>query len=362
MGDVKDALVYSQLTNNLNSSVMGDTQWDTLLNDLNVDRTQISSQLNDILSNTTVKRACCMKNPTSSDDPFINVRIPIPMGYTVSDDNKTWKEFGYIDKRVVVPKAMCDTQYTKGSEKCDQFYKLYCENAKAFFMEENGGKFDQAKFSSYKPDCACYGPKPPYITGSVAPGCYLAGCDANSQGVYPDYLTRKGCDAKFCIQNVDFTKMNVGGDASINSVLENKCADQYAQSKAPAPAPPAPRQPSPSPSPTPPSPTPPSPTPPSSPSTPPSSPSTPPSSPSTPPSSPSTSPSSPSTPPSSPSTPLSSPSTPPSPSPTPPFDSTDIGTKIKTSFTGDGNYIGWIVVGVLLLLIICCIYSIARKK
>ena len=225
MTTYNDALIYSQIKNNVNFDVLDDSSWDGLLNNLNIDRgSNISSDLNNIISNTTIKRACCMRN-SNNDDSFIDVRIPLPKDYVVTPDNKLWSDFGYIDKRVSVPQTKCDNNYVKGSTECDQFYKLYCENAKAFFIEENKGVFEQNKFASYKPECACYGPKPIFITGSVAPSCYLMGCDESSQKVYPDLLTRKGCNANFCTQNVDISKLSVGGNASVVSVLHNKCGD-----------------------------------------------------------------------------------------------------------------------------------------
>lgn len=138
---------------------------------------QIKNSLNNILSNTTIKRACCLGG-TDPNNFKVNVRIPIPSDYSVSGVPKINTDIGYIDHVVTVPSSMCKNlpikdeslaNYTKSSktdstynQACDDFYSVYCANMKAFYNDENesvyaGKSPDLEKFAaSYKPECACY--------------------------------------------------------------------------------------------------------------------------------------------------------------------------------------------------------------
>ena len=141
-------------------------------------------KLDKILSNTTIKRACCLgKGKSLSDDILeVPVRIPIPKKYDMDDEiNIEDKEyFGYIDKNIKVPATMCPVGYKSNEKndttKCDDFYRLYCENSKHNY-KKRVKKWNDLQFSIYRPDCRCFNRIPKFLnTPNMSPRCILKGC------------------------------------------------------------------------------------------------------------------------------------------------------------------------------------------
>lgn len=235
-----DALVYSQLKNNIKddrAQKWGGHKYET--------NRQLFDKMEDVIKHTTIKRACCMKKQaeTAGDMYVINVNIPVPKDLNWDGDDAPTKvgikkKYGFITKKVNVPKSMCNSEmlggdYQPGQDTCNDFYDIYCMNIKDFFMKENGGVWNEAEWPDYKPDCACYGKMPDYIDpekGAVPPKCLLAGCDEGNDNGYLDPLSRADeCNNTICVQNVDFSKLDVGRDANINTKLQNTCGGQLAE-------------------------------------------------------------------------------------------------------------------------------------
>ena len=153
----------------------------------------IMGQLNTYLSQSTIKRACCM-GTQSSDNPnsyTINVRIPVPTGVTGLSPNA--QTYNYYDKPVDVPKSMCTSQWTPGSTGCNIFYTAYCSNMYDFYKDESGTTeetLNAADWNAYKPECACVGPHIQLSTTpagqGVAPVCYVPGCLLTQNTAYYD--------------------------------------------------------------------------------------------------------------------------------------------------------------------------------
>lgn len=221
MADIKDALIYSSIGNNLNSSTL--PEWNTFK--LTADDVQnASAEFANIVSNTTLKRACCLANKNSAGKYMVSVRIPAPSGYTYTDDaSSSSKKFGYIDKTITIDPSMCNSisDHVRGSPTCNKFYKVYCANMRAMFREENGNKMSYDDFYDYKPECACFGEIPDELKQySMEPACMFGNCDLNSQKIY---TVGSACNANICTQLVNMGGMSVGGDASIKTTLTNKC-------------------------------------------------------------------------------------------------------------------------------------------
>ena len=109
MNNNVDALIYSQISNNLPNLEMANI---VRTYNLSSDGTNIGNDitLNNILSNTTIKRACALNIqgiPTNEDEKNklgINVSIPIPAGYNMENDDNALlhEQFGFINKKVYI--------------------------------------------------------------------------------------------------------------------------------------------------------------------------------------------------------------------------------------------------------------------
>ena len=253
----RDALIDTSIKNNLtNPQQLRYWRNSILMAGRNIRDDNIARDILDrTLSNTTVKRACCL-GAASSTDPrsfAVQVRIPIPRDF--NDLSDTNRDFGFIDKIVNVPRTMCDSlqdstgnnvRYarpnrsdTTYSRPCDDFYKLYCENMLAFYVDEYkrahpGQKIDSELFATeYKPECACFNVNsdfPPNVP--LSPRCLqYAGCrnDLSDQGlVYLDFRSRDRCpeNITICSQVIDLSNTTAGGNINISAELQNTCGGQ----------------------------------------------------------------------------------------------------------------------------------------
>jgi hypothetical protein len=202
------------------------------------------SDLNNIMNNTTIKRACCVKN-TDDDNPDvykINVKIPVPNDYDFSNIQgepqmlALQQKLGYIDKEVKVPKSLCNSL---SSDKCDDFMFLYCNNAKQIFKNDinlAGSVFSNDEFLIYAKDCGCFNDPPEFMKNKNMSGlpktCYLNGCDPNNSGVYLDKVSReKPCNTTICSTIFNAENIKAGGSASLNNNVVQNCGEQIASAK-----------------------------------------------------------------------------------------------------------------------------------
>jgi hypothetical protein len=254
-----DVLQYTQLKNNLT------TQDDLTKYNLNLIQTPPSNMKNtdyydNILSNTTMKRACCMNSKyastlTNPNSYPVTVRIPIPKDYVVDDNAPsnlvdTWKKFGYIDKTIYVPSSVCsnikdpfgNATYTNtDGNSCSDFMQLYCSNVRKFYDDELatlGGEFDEFEFPKYKPECACYSKVPDYIkkTSPSSPrSCYMVDCMGDGTGIenYVDPSSRVPCQSNFCSSaiNVGNIEASSGGLINFTPSIELKCSSEISKIK-----------------------------------------------------------------------------------------------------------------------------------
>ena len=247
MSEPIDALVYASIKNNLTTQQLSDagmTSRFTVPSGSTLPRF-----MNDILSNTTIKKACCLKSGRdgNTDDKFsVRVKIPVPKNYNFNDASEPdiWKKFGYIEKTVNVPKTMCtaptlDVTYGYNEDICQKFMPLYCENVKNFYkdeLESIGKKPDPTEFAKYSPECACYADRPKYLQkgGALPAICFADGCDTSNNNVFIDTASRKPCSVTICQSNLDLDSLKAGGNVNVNSKVTQQCGNQLNQPDAPA--------------------------------------------------------------------------------------------------------------------------------
>ena len=251
-----DALAHAQIMNNMvDSESIGD--WRTRLL-YSGDTSDLKNDLDTIMSNTTIKRACCLGALSENDRYKVKVRIPIPAGYDVNEASEQLVPYGVIDKEIEIPKSFCNAvkssddsiaKYEKPPKndstatfKCDEFYKVYCPNMMYLYQKESAALAGQAadKFTSdpddfanfYKPECACYNtlidvPANFSISNRCLkfPQCTNENFDKGL--VYLDPLSREGCpeQVNICTQIANFGGAEAGGDFRADLALRNDCGD-----------------------------------------------------------------------------------------------------------------------------------------
>src|SRR4051812_10695095 len=156
--NTKDALVYSQIKNNLVINKTDDVypKYKSIAGDDNPDN--IDKRFTELLNSTTIKRACCMNKLGNTKGSGVFVRI--------------FEETGQMkDKEVYVDATICENisedgstvTYKPGNNQCNNFMRVYCDNMKKIFKDKvaaQNGLYSNLDFANDKPECACYGDVP----------------------------------------------------------------------------------------------------------------------------------------------------------------------------------------------------------
>lgn len=231
-------LIYATIKNNIPSKNLKDYNLTRALS--NNASNDANTYLNNVLSNTSIKRACCLNTDASKQTLTIPVRIPMPHNVNTEDDINQTDElaYGYYDTQVSFPTSICDSlndgngnnvQYKSGSGYCKAFSDVYCNNMKYLLMDElktNGNKpYVSGMLSDYKNECSCYEPPPAYdipMAANLQPGCYAPNCSADSGAFYePSYA----CDVSVtvCQAFANISTGSISGGASIvpSSITQN---------------------------------------------------------------------------------------------------------------------------------------------
>lgn len=114
-----NALIYAEIKNNINSENY--PAYDYFLSAINSN----GSNLNNILSKTVIKKACCAEKQSVTDSNYYETDVLIPA--TDSTRNKTQPI------TINVNKSYCDPLYVKNTFSCNSFSKVYCENSKLLY-------------------------------------------------------------------------------------------------------------------------------------------------------------------------------------------------------------------------------------
>ena len=200
----------------------------------------LKTGIEEILSETPIKLGCCRrKNPTTNTQINVNVRVPV--NPTIESINPFTNKFNFQNSQIVLPENTCPANMYWGSDVCDNFFGLNCNNVMNYMQSENINV--ESELLNYAPECACYAPQTkdqagyPSSTPSI---CYKNGCDLSSNpSVYIDPGSRNGntvktCDMTICTSINDFSNMTIGGSATISPQTSNQCGGS-----APAPTPPS---------------------------------------------------------------------------------------------------------------------------
>jgi hypothetical protein len=241
--NIIDALIYSSMKN-----IIEFDDWDKKYSELQqINSIDMPSEVNNLLTNSTIKRACCLKKrgPGGSNTYEIDLKIPVPKGMENSISGLS-KKYGYINKKILVPVSMCqEDRYVnyngeQGGE-CDDFFKVYCLNVLDDFSKISGthkdfSKFDNVEFNKYSPECACFAPLPKNLPEQAKknPQCWLPGCDKSS-GAYQLSDKREICPQNIqqCIQQVTTNIGNVGGKANLSyGEMVNNCSQNITTNSA----------------------------------------------------------------------------------------------------------------------------------
>lgn len=212
-----------------------------------------SSELNQLLDDTTIKRACCLRD--SSDSGQIEVKVKIPKPNKDIEVTSMEKNFNYLNKTVKINRAICKdpkfSDYSPESTKCDNFYASYCSNILNDYqqlLKETGKKYTANDWNQYSLDCACYGSlldesgdgsTVSKATQSLVkkmqedapPKCYMPKC--GQTGSYIDKKSRKGeCNITVCQQIFDAGQISIEGENNeIANTFKMNCGSKYEQPK-----------------------------------------------------------------------------------------------------------------------------------
>jgi hypothetical protein len=194
---------YYKIDNSLNPIM--DTQSELYNNFLNLLKSDNNiPNLDTIISQTTIKRACCKGDASGS---FFKIKVKIPYDETyvnnmnINQDLKNqYRELKYAEKEILIPSNLCPRDYSKPTSgiktACDNFYRLYCENSKLLLQEDINTNFTSELFTLYSPECGCYIDKPQNKINNQ-PSCYSATCNSRSTSAYIDEETRSKGDCGY---------------------------------------------------------------------------------------------------------------------------------------------------------------------
>jgi hypothetical protein len=121
--NIIDALIYTGIKNNLTK--INYPQYEIMLG--KIASADDQENLNRILENTTIKKACCnAKLPFGVNDKYETyIHVFDPSGQP------------YIKKRILIDKKMCEDYKIYNSQKsCEDFRTLYCENSNYLFNKD----------------------------------------------------------------------------------------------------------------------------------------------------------------------------------------------------------------------------------
>ena len=210
----------------------------------------IGTLFRNLLSQTTIKRACCLgynSNPNDKTNFETSIKIPyveelaVNSGATIDIINN-WRKLGYISKSVLIPKSMCPIGYNrplqteKNSTQCDTFMRAYCENAKELYnldIQDLNTTYSDNEFMNVNPECGCFADRLKEFGGQAPPLCYSPRCNF-SNTVYPDQNSRVqgGCPVNQCVAILNLaSEAALGGTAGLTGTTNQSCFSPETQKK-----------------------------------------------------------------------------------------------------------------------------------
>lgn len=118
-----NALIYSGIKNYINSENFSAYQY--LLESISNTGKVSQEGLDDILSNTVIKKACCKQNENEEDNNYYETDVLLPSNKDTQGRT--------VPQTILVNKSYCEPNYSQGAIGCLQFEPLYCENSKLLY-------------------------------------------------------------------------------------------------------------------------------------------------------------------------------------------------------------------------------------
>ena len=174
--------------------------------------------LNDIISNTIVKRASCR----NSD--YVDVRVPILSKSEIEDIKSKYGGFSslgmYYTVRQNVPDRLKD--FTPRSLNCDTFYTVYCRNILKEFNETRSA-YRHEDFVRYRDECACFGDRSIRlgIPSGIPDKCVYSSCNG-PLAYQTNQIKNSTCNFSVCNTIIDASDVTAGG-VSINPSIIQAC-------------------------------------------------------------------------------------------------------------------------------------------
>ena len=235
-------LVFTSIKNNISGDKYIKYKLDRLIqNSLINDNPKY---LDNILRDTTLKRACCLGLSS------IPVRIPIPVPNTISESSNE-AVFGYYKVNVPIPPSMCGklddgngNAVTYGKNpvgtleagepnfQCKNFYNLYCANMNYLLDEElsaRGQTYKPGMLNEYSPECSCFERFPANLIDpppNTPKSCYATNCEKNQNTYWESYFECKN-PVNFCsIINNLITGDVTNSQIQLNPQVKQTCGSE----------------------------------------------------------------------------------------------------------------------------------------
>ena len=223
--------IYQNITNTINDqntlTNIANTYSDFIPNSNS--QQGIINGINNVLQETPIKLGCCSRQ-NSSNNGALQVSIKVPISPSVANENNILKEFNFQKNILTIPENTCPTSLAPGSDDCNAFFGVYCENMVSSFNKLN---LPNVKFTDYSPECACYAPKTGtqqlYPAGTPSQ-CYKDGCSPNTISYLDPSSRGQTCSMTVCQNIVNTAGLTAGGSANVSPTLVNNCGSQIPSS------------------------------------------------------------------------------------------------------------------------------------
>ena len=184
---------------------------------------QMALSVNQLISQTPLKMACCLRK--KGDTGTQNIKVRVPLSPNVASENTMLKKMDFQNDTMQIPLNQCPVNMYNGSEECDTFYDVYCKNVANYYKQQG---LDPNDFVNFAPECACYAPtkgtKNYAVPSGIPAKCYKEGCSVDNESAYIDPSSRTGqCNLTVCSSLVNLSGLKAGGNVSVNPVVENNC-------------------------------------------------------------------------------------------------------------------------------------------
>ena len=196
---------------------------DNIIPNYNPSNTEITDKaINTLFEKSPKKIGCCFRNRSDESKKSVLVRVPLSPNDTNIDP--TFKKFDFKLKSLDIPAESCPAEYYDGSDECNSYFDIYCNNIINEFEKKN---FKAEDFYKYAPECACYAPRTEVqkiYPDTTPPACYKKNCERIPNPItYVDPISRNNeCNMTIC-QNIFNATVKAGGNVTINPTLENNC-------------------------------------------------------------------------------------------------------------------------------------------